>query len=128
MKNLEIMAAVLAVAGLTTGCGGGRTDALEQRVTQLEQRMTGMAQQITDLEKSNSKLASQLKTIVAEESTRRGQLQSCLSDADVEYDNAVIDKGKKERDGTYSVPAAILDELRRQKQEKIDQCKQLYAK
>lgn len=121
MKRTAIIASALAVAGLTTGCGDGHNAGLEPRVTELEQRVTRMDQRITDLE-------SQIKKVAGDESNRRGYLQGCLTAADVAYKNAVQERGKKEADGTYSVPPAIFDELRRQKVEKIEECEQLYSK
>ncbi len=122
------MAAALAVAGLTTGCSDNRTTALEQRVAGLEQRITGLDRHIAALEQNSEKLEAELKRIAAEEPSRRGLLQGCLSGADAAYERAVMDNGRKERDGTYSLPGPLLDQLRKQKEEKIEKCNQLYSK
>ncbi len=120
MTRTAIIAAALAIAGFATGCGGHNA-ALEQRVTDLEKQVIALNQRMVSLE-------AQLKKVVGDESTRRSYLQGCLAAADVAYKNAVQERGKKEADGTYSVPPAVFDDLRRQKVEKTEECEQLYSK
>ena len=127
-RTALITAALVIIAGSTTGCQDSRVTNLERRLTGLEQQVTGLEQRLIRLEQSTQKLESELKKSADEESNRSAKLPGCLSDANAAYEENVMKNGTKDRNGTYYVPPQLLDELRRQKQAKIEECKLLYSK
>ena len=114
MKTTVFTLAMLVIAGLTNGCQDSRVMSLEQRVTRLEQ--------------STKQLESELKKNADEESNRRLMLQSCLADAGAKYKRNLVSNGIKQGNGMYSVAVPVLSEMRRQKQDEVEECKLLHSK
>src|SRR5690348_35360 len=110
--TLRVMTLLLALAA--TGCQDKRIVALEQRVNRLEQR-------IQQLEAEN-------KTHASDEAARQAKLESCISDANAEFQRNVVSNGTRTRNGSYNVPVPLLAEMQRQKQSKIEECRLLYSK
>jgi hypothetical protein len=73
-------------------------------------------------------LESQSKNSGVDEAERRSELQICVYSASSAYDTAIQNNGTKNRNGTYSVAVAVQNQLLRVKQDKIEECKLLYAK
>lgn len=98
----------------SVGCRDSRVNSLQQRVAVLEDKV--------------SKLEANLKNSADEENERHTNLMDCVSRANSDYDSSIRSNGQKRRDGTYDLPLSLMGELRRQKQDKIEECKLLYGK
>jgi hypothetical protein len=112
MKPLLFAIALTAVS--LAGCRDDRVAPLEQRIAHLEQTV--------------AKLELQNKKSGDDETERRDKLQMCVHDANYNYDTAIQNNGTKNRNGTYTVDVRVQNQLLRLKQDKIEECKLLYAK
>jgi hypothetical protein len=99
---------------MIAGCQDSRVPALEQRLKQLEERTR-------QLEAERTKTSE-------DDAARRAQLEGCVAAANAEFDLSLSRNGTKQRNGTYSVPVVLLEQMQRQKQSKIEQCRLLYSK
>jgi outer membrane murein-binding lipoprotein Lpp len=107
------VAVVLTVFWIA-GCQDARLTSLEKRVDQLEQN-------IRQLQADRTKSAD-------DDSARRTKLESCVADADADFQKYLVNNGTKQRNGSYNVPVPVLEQMQRDKQNKIDECRLLYAK
>jgi hypothetical protein len=74
------------------------------------------------------KLEAEKKASAQEDANRRQQLESCVTtDANEAYWSYVRLNGKLKSAGTYFAPQYVWDEARRQKIDKIEECKLLYG-
>jgi hypothetical protein len=107
----------LSALGAAVSCGCALytdQEALQKRVTDLEQQM--------------KKLEAEKKAFAEEDANRRQQLENCVTtDANETYWAYVRLNGKLKTEGTYSAPQYVWDQARRQKLDKIDECKLLYG-
>jgi outer membrane murein-binding lipoprotein Lpp len=104
----------LSIVALSTGCQDARVTRIEQRVDRLEQNV--------------NQLESEHNSIAQEESARRAKLETCVADANTTFDKNVVSNGTRTRSGTHSLPVASLNELTKEKKDKIEECKLLYSK
>lgn len=109
------------LAFIVAGCEDKRVSALEQRIKQLEDRVQQLQQLEVELEKEQVKKADQ-------DSLRRSKLESCAADVNSEFENSLKRNGTQTGKGSYDVPVPVLEQMQRQKQSKIDECRLLYAK
>ncbi len=114
MRRLVFLLSVLTAA---TSCGCALytdQEALQKRVTDLEEHV--------------KKLEAERKTAAQEDSDRRQKLEACVTvDADEVYWAYVRINGTKKGGGTYFAPQYVWDQARRQKLDKIEECKLLYG-
>ena len=110
MRFVIAMTAALSL----TGCQ-------DTRVTNLEKRVDKLDQTVHQLEADRTKA-------VDDDSARRAKLESCVAEANADFDRNMISNGTKKRDGSYSVPVPAASEMQRVKQGKIDECRLLYSK
>jgi len=96
------------------GCQDTRVNNLEKRIDQLEQT-------IRQLQADRTKAAD-------DDSARRAKLESCVADADADFQKFLVSNGIKQRNGSYNVAVPVLEQMQRQKQGKIEECKLLYSK
>jgi outer membrane murein-binding lipoprotein Lpp len=96
------------------GCQDSRVPALEQRVKQLEG-------QIKELEAERTKASE-------DDAARRAKLESCVADANAEFQRYLESNDTKHRGNSYNVPVPVLEQIQRQKQAKIEECRLLYSK
>jgi len=112
MKIVGIVGA--AVLCLSLGCNDDRLTNLEQRMKQLEERTHQLE-------------AERTKTSV-EDATRRAKLEACVADANDDFQRNLERNGKKQRDGSFTVPVPTSEQMQRQRQGKIEECRVLYSK
>ena len=104
------LVAVLSLAG----CQDTRVINLEKRVDHLEQAVHHLE-------------ADRART-VDDESARRAKLETCVAEANAEFQRNLVRNGTRARDGSYNVPVPVLAEMQRQKRDKIEECRLLYSK
>ena len=87
-----------------------------------------LQKRVTDLEEKIKKLEAEKKTSRQEDANRRQQLENCVTtDANETYWAYVRLNGKLKSEGTYLAPQYVWDQARRQKLDKIEECKLLYG-
>jgi hypothetical protein len=106
--------AMLATALSFAGCQDTRVTNLEKRVDQLEQ--------------TTHRLEADRSKAVDDNSARRAKLESCVMEANASFDRDKVNNGTKRRNGTYNVSVPVLEQMQRQKQSKIEECRLLYSK
>jgi outer membrane murein-binding lipoprotein Lpp len=112
VRHVNIVAVGLLC--MVAGCQDSHVPALEQRVKQLET-------QVKELEAERTKASE-------DDAARRAKLESCVADANAEFDASMSRYGTKLKNGTYNVPTPIVEQMQRQRQAKFEQCRLLYAK
>jgi hypothetical protein len=86
-----------------------------------------LQKRVTDLESRVKKLEAEKKTSAQEDVSRRQQLENCVTtDANDTYWTYIRLNGKLKSEGTYLAPQYVWDQARRQKLDKIEECKLLY--
>ena len=101
------------VAFLTLiGCQDDRVPPLEKRIAELETKV----KHLEDLQEARANT----------DSIKEAGFKECLARADDEFDHALRMNGKKSSDGSYAVPTSILEQIQRQKEGKLEECKLLY--
>ena len=115
MCAMKLMKLILPTAALLVfvGCDDARVTNLERRVNQLEEN-------VRKIESEQSKKGDN-------ESANREQLEACIKDANDAYDQGLILNGTKNPKG-YLVPVPLMDQLAKQKSQRIEECKLLYSK
>jgi predicted RNase H-like nuclease (RuvC/YqgF family) len=99
---------------MVAGCEDSCVPALEQRVKQLEGRIHQLEAERTKNVEDNSAL--------------RAKLESCVADANADFQKNSESNGTKARNGSYNVSVPLLEQMQRQKQSKIEECRLLYSK
>ncbi len=112
MKRVHLFA--VGLLSMIAGCQDTRVPALEERVKQLEERTR-------QLEAERTKSADN-------DAARRGKLESCVADANADFQRNLESNGTKAGHGSYNVPVPLLEQMQRQKQAKIEECRLLYSK
>jgi outer membrane murein-binding lipoprotein Lpp len=103
-------AAVLCTA---VGCRDERVDDLQQRVTHLERTV--------------QQLQAERDSRTNGDDARRARLESCVAEANAEFQRSLVSNGTRAHNGSYKVPVPVLTEMQRQKQGKMDECQLLYG-
>src|SRR5712691_1284651 len=93
----------------------------DTRVTNLEKRVDHLEQTVHQLEADRTRAADN-------DSARRAKLESCVAEANAAFERNMVSNGTKQRNGSYNVPVPILEQMQRQKQGKIEECRVLYSK
>ncbi len=93
----------------------------DNRVTTLEKRVDHLEQTVHQLEADRTKAAD-------DDSVRRAKLESCVADANAAFQTDMVNNGTKQRNGSYNVSVPVLEQMQRQKQSKIEECRLLYSK
>jgi hypothetical protein len=96
------------------GCDDKRIKNLEQRVKQLEEH--------------TSQLEAERTKSTNDDDVRRLKLENCVADANADFQRNLENNGTKARNGSYNVPVPLLEQMQRQKQSKIEECRILYSK
>ena len=112
MKRVNVL--VVAFVCMCAGCQDSRVPALEQRIKQLEDRTR-------QLEADRTKASD-------DDAARRAKLESCVADANNQFQADIANNGTKAAHGSYNVPVPVIEQMQRQKQSKIEECRLLYAK
>jgi len=99
---------------MIAGCQDSRVPALEQRLKQLEERTH-------QLEAERTKTSE-------DDAARRARLEACVADANGDFQRNLEHNGTKQRDGSYTVPVPTSEQMQRQRQGKIEECRVLYSK
>lgn len=109
----------LLLSVLTMGASGGCALYTDQEALQ---------KRVTDLEEHMKKLETEKKAAAQEDADRRQRLENCVTaDANETYWNYIRLNGKIKSEGTYLAPQYVWDQARRQKLDKIEECKLLYG-
>lgn len=93
----------------------------DARVTNLEKRFDHLEQTVHQLEADRTRVAD-------DDSARRAKLESCVAEANAAFERNMVSNGTKQRNGSYNVPVPVLEQMERQKQGKIEECRLLYSK
>jgi outer membrane murein-binding lipoprotein Lpp len=89
-------------------------EALQKKVTELDERV--------------KKLEAEKQAAAQIEASRRQRFETCISvDADEAYWAYMRINGTKKAGDTYFAPQYVWDQARRQKMDKIEECKLLYG-
>jgi hypothetical protein len=99
---------------LLAGCNNDRVTNLEQRVKQLEERTR-------QLEAERTKSTN-------DDDVRRMKLENCVAEANAQFQANLQSNGTKARNGSYNVSVPLLEQMQRQKQAKVEECRLLYSK
>lgn len=110
MKSSRVLLFVMALA--LCACKDDRVPSLEKRVADLESKMKTLE------EKQQARADA--------DSTNEARFKQCVYSADDEFDHALRLNGTKNSNGSYTVPTSSVQELQRQKQNKLEECKLLY--
>ncbi|SRR5258707_13995206 len=87
-----------------------------------------LQKKVTDLDGRVKKLETEVSMAQREDANRRQQLENCVTiEADATYWQYVRLNGKMVKEGEYSASQFIWDQARRQKMDKIEECKLLYG-
>jgi hypothetical protein len=114
-RSLLVVAVGFALLCLiAAGCEDKRVTNLEQRVKQLEERTR-------QLEAERAKTTN-------DDDVRRLKLENCVADANADFQKNLENNGTRARNGSYNVPVPLLEQMQRQKQSKIEECRILYSK
>jgi hypothetical protein len=95
-----------------SGCLDNRVLALEKHAAELEIRV----KTLEDAQKARADAA----TISSNE------FRQCVQRADDSFDSGLRMNGSKNKDGSYAVPTSTLQQLQRQKESKLEECKLLF--
>jgi hypothetical protein len=98
----------------------------DTRVTNLEKRVDPLEQTIHQLEADKTRATDEDPARRAQ--VQEGLLESCVAAANDAFERNMVSKTTKRRDGSYKAPVPVLDEMQRQKQVDIEECKRLYSK
>jgi outer membrane murein-binding lipoprotein Lpp len=109
---------IAAVAISLTGCQ-------DQRVTDLEKRVSGLEQSVRQLESDSQVRATKA---AGDDEDRREKLRACVADANAAFEQSVRSNGTKLGNGSYDVGVPLLEQMQKQKQSKIEECRLLYSK
>lgn len=82
---------------------------------------------ISALEKRVSELESQTQRSVQQENSRRVDLRKCLTEADISSQESLRDNALNPRSSRLSIPTAVMNEIAKIKQQKMEECKMLYG-
>ncbi|MBZ5526562.1 MAG: hypothetical protein LAN71_01480 [Acidobacteriia bacterium] len=93
----------------------------DTRVTNIEKRVDHLEQTVHQLEADRTKAAD-------DDSARRAKLESCVAEANAAFERNTISNGTRLRNGSYNVPVAVVSEMQKAKQGKIEECRLLYSK
>lgn len=110
MQKLILMAAIVSLSGCR-----------DERVTSLEKRVENLEQAFQKLEAQQNKSAD-------EDAARRAKLESCVSEANAEFQSSAGRNGTRQANSTYNIPLPLLEQMQRQRQAKIEECRLLYSK
>jgi hypothetical protein len=114
LPGQQRFAVLLLATSMCSGCQDARVDPLEKRVTHLEQ--------------SVEKLEAERNKRDKDDEDRRTKLENCVAQANSEFQQNLVSNGTHSRKGGYNVPVPVLNEMQKQKQSKMDECRLLYAK
>lgn len=87
----------------------------------IEQRMTHLEQSVQQMQEERNKQGK-------DDEDRRKKLENCVVEANAEFQQSLVSNGTHSRTGSYNVPVPVLNEMQKQKQSKMDECRLLYAK
>ena len=91
-----------------------------------DERVSSHEKRIADLEAKVKTLEETLKTKSMNAEVKSDQLYKCVEDANSAYESSLRTYGDKNGFGDYIVPEPKLQQIQREKQGKLDECKLLY--
>lgn len=109
MQELILMAAIVSLSG----CRDERSRP---------------SKRVENLEQAFQKLEAQQNKSADEDAARRAKLESCVSEANAEFQSSAGRNGTRQANGTYNIPLPLLEQMQRQRQAKIEECRLLYSK
>jgi hypothetical protein len=112
MRRIFVPLVPIAALFILTGCQDERVPPLEKRIAELETK-------VKHLEELQEAKASA-------DSIKEADFRDCVSRADNEFDHSLRMNGAKNSDGSYAVATSTLEQIRRQKESKLEECKLLY--
>jgi hypothetical protein len=83
---------------------------------------------VKQLEERTRQLEAERTKNANDDDVRRLKLENCVSEANADFQKNLENNGKKARNGSYNVPVPLLEQMQRQKQSKIEECRLLYSK
>jgi len=83
---------------------------------------------IEALEKRVTSLETQLHDTQMDRKTRQESLEECVKQADRDYWDYLRRNGKTNADGSLNAPLVVVEQARKNKQAKIEECKLLYGR
>jgi hypothetical protein len=112
MRRVIIPLVSIVVFFALAGCQDNRVPPLEKRITELETKVKNLE----DLQEARANA----------DSIKETDFKQCVYRADDEFDHALRMNGSKNSDGSYAVPTSTLQQIQRQKESKLEECKLLY--
>jgi hypothetical protein len=112
MRRIFLPLVPIVTVLILTGCQDDRVPPLEKRIAELETK-------VKNLEELQEARASA-------NSIKEADFRDCVSRADDAFDHSLRMNGTKSSDGSYAVPTSILEQIQRQKEGKLEECKLLY--
>lgn len=112
MRRIIVPLVSIVVFFILTGCQDDRVPPLEKRIASLETKVKNLE----DLQQARANA----------DSIKQSDFKDCVSRADDEFDHALRMNGTKNSDGSYAVPTSTLEQIQRQKEGKLEECKLLY--
>ena len=107
-----IILSISALVFVLIGCQDNRVPTLDKRIADLESKVKTLE------EKQQAKADA--------DSTNESRFKQCVYSADDEFDNGLRLNGTKNANGSYALATTSLQQLQRQKQNKLEECKLLY--
>jgi hypothetical protein len=83
---------------------------------------------VKQLEERTRQLEAERTKNANDDDVRRLKLENCVSEANADFQKNLENNGKKARNGSYNVPVPLLEQMQRQKQSKMEECRLLYSK
>ncbi|SRR5713226_4268373 len=98
------------------------------RYTVVLARKEPLISDVKQLEERTRQLEAERTKNANDYDIRRLKLEKCVSEANADFQKNLENNGKKARNGSYNVPVPLLEQMQRQKQSKIEECRLLYSK
>jgi hypothetical protein len=111
MKRM-ILLPIAALVIILAGCQDERVPALEKRIADVEAKMK------TVEDKQQAKIDA--------DSINEVNFKECVRSADDDYNSTLRLNGTKNSNGSIAIATSSLQQLQRQKQSKLEECKILY--
>ena len=111
MKSTLILS-ISASIFILIGCQDNRVPTLEKRISDLESKVKTLE------DKQQAKADA--------DSTNEANFKECVRSADDDYNSTLRLNGTKNSNGSIAIDASSLQQLQRQKQSKLEECKLLY--
>ena len=112
MRNIFLPLVAIISFLILIGCQDERVPPLEKRIAELETKV----KHLEDLQEARA----------SADSIKEADFRECVSRADDAFDHSLRMNGTRSSDGSYAVPTSTLEQIQRQKEGKLEECKLLY--